>query len=449
MFLNSLQRAFLGLPVLSVAIFALPSSSLIRYALYPLPALLMLQAVLQPPTEKSDVEETYLFGLFISALAFRLFDYLYLQGYDTPKHFFRVRKIGQDKKKQDYPQHIWGRIKWGFLLLVSQRGIGWNFEVPLPATKYPPNKTAFVRQAVFNLLQIYLGVYLTEIGNDFIVGVLRQEISVTEYPWVYDLCKNEAFQIAIIYLGWLMSIISHISILYNLAGIFCIGFGIGGFWTEITSWPKTFGRFGEAWSIRNAWGKAWHQSLRRSLSAPGDRIAEIVFGNPSQLSYSVRLIRRYFLLFSAFAVSGIVHAGGVYFVTVTNPMPSENSTPFSARPAWYVSGYYFILQAVIITLEDLLCWVFRISTDEKEVQRSSIRRLFGLFYTFVWLAWSTTALWINPQHLSFGYQQIGDENLGYVHLLEAISESAAALPLNPWPAIFGGMLPLYNQYFSI
>ncbi|RVD83946.1 uncharacterized protein DFL_005717 [Arthrobotrys flagrans] len=443
---DSLQRAFLGLPILSVAIFALPGSSFIRYALYPLPAILILQALLQPPTEDRDVEETYLFGLFITALGFRLFDYLYLQGYDTSKHFFRVQQVGKVKQQLEYPQSIWSRIKWGFLLFISQRGIGWNFEVSVPNTKYPSNRTAFVRQAVFILLQIYLGLYLTKIGYDFMVGVIRHEISVVEYPWVYDLCKNEFFQMVIILLGWVISIISHISILYNIASIVCVGLGIGGFWGEITSWPRTFGRLRDTWSIRNVWGKTWHQSLRRSLNAPGDRIADAIFGNPSQLSYPARLVRRYFLLFSAFACSGILHAGGVYFVTVTNPIPFEDSIPVSARPAWYVSGYFFYVQAVAITLEDFLTWILRISTDEKEVQKSPVRWLFGTVYTFAWFIWSTTVLWIGPQLLSFGYKRLGDENMGHIHILEAISRSTAAVRLNPWPAIVDGALLLYQQY---
>ncbi|KAK6500155.1 hypothetical protein TWF481_010509 [Arthrobotrys musiformis] len=446
MFSDSLQRAFIGLPLLSVAIFALPASSFIRYAVYPLPALLILQALLQPPTEDRDVEETYLFGLFTTALAFRLFDYLYLQGYDTPKHFFRVQRVGQVKQRLENPRGILDRISWGLLLLISQRGIGWNFEVSVPSTNYPPNRAAFVRQAVSILLQIYLGLYLTKIGYEFMVGVVNRDISVAEYPWVYDLFTNELFQMVIILWGWVISIISHISVLYNLAAIVCVGLGVGGFWKEIASWPRTFGRLRDAWSIRNVWGKTWHQSLRRSLNAPGDKIADAVFGDPSQLSYATRLVRRYFLLFSAFACSGILHAGGVYFVTVTNPTPFKDSIPLSARPAWYVSGYFFYVQAIAITLEDFVSWALGMSTDEKEVQKSPIRWFFGMVYTFAWFIWSTTALWIDPQLLAFGYKRLGDENQGYVHILEAISRSTAAVPLNPWPTIVDGGFLLYQRW---
>ncbi|KAK6515092.1 hypothetical protein TWF506_007439 [Arthrobotrys conoides] len=446
---DSLQRAFLGLPILSVAIFALPASSFIRYALYPLPAFLILQAIIQPPTKDNDAEETYLFGLFTTALAFRLFDFLYLQGYDTPKHFFRVQQVGKVKQQLEYPQSLWGRIKWGFLLLISQRGIGWNFEVSVPSTKYPSSRTAFVRQAVFDLLRIYLGLYLTGALSDFMAGVIRQEISVVEYPWVYDLCKNEIFQMAIILLGWVITIISHISVLYNIAGIVCVGLGFGGFWKEPTSWPKTFGRLRDTWSIRTVWGKAWHQSLRRSLNAPGDRLADAIFGDPSQLSYLARIIRRYFLLFSAFACSGIIHAGGVYFVTVTNPLPFKDSIPVSARPPWYVTGYFFYIQAFAVTLEDFLLWALGISTEEGKVQNSPIRRVLGMVYTFAWFIWSTTVLWVDPHIAAFGYKRLGDVNMGYVHILEAISKGIAAVPLNPWPVIVDGALVLYQRYAKV
>ncbi|KAF3941787.1 hypothetical protein ABW19_dt0205051 [Dactylella cylindrospora] len=442
---NTLKSGLLALPFITVAILALPSSSLFRYGLYPLPLLLALRAVMWPPTD-GPVEETYVLGLFGSSFFFRLLDYLYLQGYDTPQYFYRVnRKPGTSLERQDYPESTLARIKWALLLLISQRGIGWNFEVPLPETKYPTTRTIFIRQAIVTLLEIYLGLYLITQCCQYMVSTLRQELSPEPYPWVYDLFRNELFQMVAALTGWVISIISHISVLYAQISIVCVGFGIGGSWADMEMWPKTFGRIEDSWSVRNVWGKTWHQTLRRCLSAPGDLIADWVFGDASGLSRYLRLIRRYFLLFSAFTVSGILHAFGVYFVTVTEPQPYEDSTPISIRPPWYATAYFFVAQAAVIATEDFTFWIFGISSEYKDVKLWSPRWLVGMAYTLVWFVWSTTALWIHPQLAAYGYQRLIDNGNGYVHVLEAVGKATDVMPFNPWPFIFERSIPIIRR----
>ncbi|KAK6332229.1 hypothetical protein TWF696_002950 [Orbilia brochopaga] len=453
MFSNTLRSAFIGLPVASASILSLPSSSPVRQVLFPVPALLAARAILRPPREDAQVEETYLYGLFSASLGFRILDYLYLHGYDTPRHFYRVDRVGnQGAERQAYPDSIWDRVKWGLSLLVSQRGIGWNTEVPLPETKYSATRREFIRQSSMALLGIYLGLYLVGMLCERMVQVLREELPLTPQhhhatALYYYLFRQEAFQMLVSLAGWVMSIISHVSLLYNLAGVICVAFGIGGRWKLIRSWPKTFGSFRDAWSIRSVWGKAWHQTLRRSLSAPGERAAELVLGESSKLSYPMRLVRRYFLLFSAFAVSGILHALGVYFVAVTEPMPHPDSTPLSTRPPWYTSGYFFSAQALAIMVEDFLCWIGGVSVDSKEVgaNPAALRWIGGAAYTLAWFVWSTTVLWIHPQLAAFGYQRTQDEGKGYVHVLEATARACSMMPLNPWPLFVDGTLAVLRD----
>ncbi|KAF3911313.1 hypothetical protein ABW21_db0204358 [Orbilia brochopaga] len=269
MFLNTLRSAFIGLPIASAIVLSLPSCSLVRHVLYPVPALLAARAILQPPREDSQVEETYLYGLFSASLGFRILDYLYLHGYNTPKYFYQVTNEGNNGSKQHVdPNSTLDRIKWGLSLLVSQRGIGWNFEVPLPDTTYPATRKEFIRQSLTALLKVYLGLYLCGTSCQWVVELLRDESQYRHTsPFLYDLCRWEPFQMLVSLAGWIVSIIGHVSVLYNFAAILCVGFGIGGRWKHMSSWPKTFGSFWDAWSIRTVWGKAWHQTLRRVCRA--------------------------------------------------------------------------------------------------------------------------------------------------------------------------------------
>ncbi|KAK6351044.1 hypothetical protein TWF718_004218 [Orbilia javanica] len=443
---NTLQGALLGVTVVSTLILSLPSTSFVRYTIYPLPALLVLRALLWPPSEGS-AKDTYLLGLFVTDTSFKMFDYLYLQGYNAPATFRKVDRVGKTiTKVHEYPQDTWGQIKWGLSLVTSHRGIGWNIQVPLQKIKYPCSHVAFIFESMVSVLSIYLGLYTCGGLCDYMVQVLRKEVD-SPYPWVYDLFKNGIFQMVVAFMG-IFAMVSNSVLIYNLVRMICVTSGIGGDWGKIESWPNMFGDFEDAWSIRNVWGRAWHQNLRRCLTAPGERLVDLVFGNPSKLGRIPRLIRRYFLVFSAFGVSGLLHSLAVYYGSKTDTMPYKDSIPLHMRPGWYVTGYFFYIQPFAITLEDLICWATGTSTESKAVKSTKVRWFVGMVYTLAWFTWGTAVLWIHPQLASLGYQRTSDSELGYVHILISTSEAASILPLNPWPVVVKMGSPIFWDLYS-
>ncbi|KAK6534379.1 hypothetical protein TWF281_005702 [Arthrobotrys megalospora] len=445
MFENTLQGALIGVTAISTLILSLPSTSVLRYGLYPLPALLVLRALLWPPTEGS-AKDTYLLGLLVTDTSFKVFDYLYLQGYNAPAHFVQVDRVEKTVTKvHEYPKDTFGRAKWALSLVTSHRGIGWNIQVPLQKIRYPSSRGAFILESMASVLSIYLGLYACGQLCDYMVEVLRKEVD-SPYPWVYELFKNEIFQMIVAFMG-IFAMVSNSALVYNFVRMICVSSGIKGDWGKIESWPNMFGDFEDAWSIRNVWGRAWHQNLRRCLTAPGEKIACFVFGSPSKLGRIPRLIRRYFLVFSAFAVSGLLHSLAVYYGSKTDTMPYNDSTPAHLRPGWYVTGYFFYIQPIAITLEDFVCWVTGASTEAKGVKATKVRWFIGMVYTLAWFTWGTAALWIHPQLASLGYQRTSDAGLGYVHILVSTSEAASIMPLNPWPAIVRILNPFFwNAY---
>ncbi|KAF3905013.1 hypothetical protein AA313_de0203746 [Arthrobotrys entomopaga] len=141
--------------------------------------------------------------------------------------------------------------------------------------------------------------------------------------------------------------------------------------------------------------------------------------------------------------SGIFHALGVYFVTVTQPMTYSVSTSPLTRPNWHKVAYFFYAQAIAITIEDFFCWASRTFTDG-EIKIPSFRWVIGVSYTFVWFPFTTTLLWVHPQLAAFGYQRAIDQGKGYIHVLDATSKVSSVIPLNPWPAIVDRALFLVN-----
>ncbi|KAF3127936.1 hypothetical protein TWF569_011636 [Orbilia oligospora] len=398
MFENTLQGALIGVTVIPILILSLPTTSFVRYAIYPLPALLVLRALLWPPTE-GLAKETYLLGLLMTDTSFKMFDYLYLQGYNAPAKFLQVDRVGRTiTKVHEYPKDTLGQVKWALSLC------------------------------------------------DYMVQVLRKEAD-SPYPWIYGLFKNSIFQMVVAFMG-IFAMVSNSVLVYNLARMICVTSGIKGNWGKIESWPNMFGEFEDAWSIRNVWGRAWHQNLRRCLTAPGEKVSSLIFGSSPKLGRVPRLIRRYFLVFSAFGVSGLLHSLAVYYGSKTDTMPYEDSTPLHMRPGWYVTGYFFYIQPFAITLEDFICWATGTSTESKGVKATKVRWFVGMVYTLTWFTWGTAVLWIHPQLASLGYQRTSDAELGYVHILVSTSEAASILPLNPWPAVVKTVSPTFWDVYG-
>ncbi|KAF3186289.1 hypothetical protein TWF225_004807 [Orbilia oligospora] len=446
MFENTLQGALIGVTVIPTLILSLPTTSFVRYAIYPLPALLVLRALLWPPTE-GLAKETYLLGLLMTDTSFKMFDYLYLQGYNAPAKFLQVDRVGRTiTKVHEYPKDTLGQVKWALSLVTSHRGIGWNIQVPLQKIKYPSSRVAYIFESMVSILSIYLGLYTCGSLCDYMVQVLRKEAD-SPYPWVYGLFKNSIFQMVVAFMG-IFAMVSNSVLVYNLARMICVTSGIKGNWGKIESWPNMFGEFEDAWSIRNVWGRAWHQNLRRCLTAPGEKVSSLIFGSSPKLGRVPRLIRRYFLVFSAFGVSGLLHSLAVYYGSKTDTMPYEDSTPLHMRPGWYVTGYFFYIQPFAITLEDFICWATGTSTESKGVKATKVRWFVGMVYTLTWFTWGTAVLWIHPQLASLGYQRTSDAELGYVHILVSTSEAASILPLNPWPAVVKTVSPMFWDVYG-
>lgn len=96
--------------------------------------------------------------------------------------------------------------------------------------------------------------------------------------------------------------------------------------------PPSFGSLAECYTVRNFWGKAWHQTFKWYFNTTGDLVATSIGAKKGTL------LRKYTKLHVAFLMSGIQHYVATFFV----PSPSW---------AWAMIGQ-MVLYAIIITIED-------------------------------------------------------------------------------------------------
>ncbi|KGO44061.1 hypothetical protein PEX2_020700 [Penicillium expansum] len=186
---------------------------------------------------------------------------------------------------------------------------------------------------------------------------------------------------------WVERIATHLSIwfvvnrlitdlAYRVLSIFFVGIGLD----SPADWPPAFGSMADAFTLRNFWGKFWHQFMRQPFTSISNFIARDVLN----LTRSSTL-ERYTNLFIVFLISAIFHV--IVDILQSVPMERSGSMPF------YLA---FVLG---IMLEDGVQNIWkRVQTSndrhEKAKQSSGIvplwKRTAGLVWVMLWLGVTST-----------------------------------------------------------
>lgn len=100
---------------------------------------------------------------------------------------------------------------------------------------------------------------------------------------------------------------------------------------ERSDWPPLFGNTSDAYLVSKAWGRTWHQLLRRSLGVFTPYVQ-------NWLGATSRKSKRTVSLLCSFSMSGLIHWSGA----LNNPWTPTSHGLFT----------YFIMQAPVIRIED-------------------------------------------------------------------------------------------------
>ncbi|KAJ6602301.1 membrane bound O-acyl transferase family-domain-containing protein, partial [Mycena sp. CBHHK59/15] len=254
-------------------------------------------------------------------------------------------------------------IAWGVDLFLSPRGVGWT-HAPLSALPTPPRagmpRAAFVarqlaRAAGFFLLHDAAALHVR--WN----GVYRAHgVGLAGAGWA-----ARTLGVA----GWGLAAYSAMMLAWCVVSAAGAAVGLG----APERWVPLFGGPREAWSIRKFWGRAWHQLVRRFVSAHGKHLAHRVLHlQPGSNASS------YVQLYTAFLISALIH----YFAETM------------ALRHWRGGALrFFLLQAGAITVEDFLVFLAR----KTPFVRAPRRVVWAAGYAWT-LAWFTLSLpgWQDP-----------------------------------------------------
>ncbi|KAJ7265401.1 membrane bound O-acyl transferase family-domain-containing protein [Mycena haematopus] len=300
----------------------------------------------------------YCFGSAWFPYLFAASDYILLT--DVQRQLRIVKPVQRaDEPIENAP--LSRRIAWGINLFTSTRGLGWAHEPrhanpPRPSPSAPHG--AFVRSQVF---QAVMFAVLCEIFNLFNINnpalyAGGPSLAASGWLWRYQVVWAWSVPMAAV------SMCNH-----ALSAAFSVGTGASG----PEDWPPFMGSITLAWSVRNFWGRVWHQTMRRFLSVHGKFVAHRIIGLKPGSTASA-----YTQLYIAFLISGIMHY-----------LPE-----YMALRHWGGGALvFFLLQAVAISFEECVQAVGR----RLGLTGSWRWKVVGYFWVWSWFAFCLP-IWQDP-----------------------------------------------------
>lgn len=341
------------------------------------------------PETAGPVSVTYTVG-FAIAFHFAFMAYILCAGGSFPDHWRRVRDevctggdgVAGGSEKGNLPSEFPPTKKFWWMLDIaySDRMVGWVQEPRncLPSRPPPSRKTFLWKTSLKLIFNLIL--------SDLVTLVLAQNPAFD--PRVHDPTDGpETYLAAIPILHRVPYIIvlgvrweSGISTLYFTVALVCVG--LGG--SSPTLWPDIWGRWQDAYTIRNLWGQTWHQRLRPTVAGLGRLVANKFFKFPPGTNRS-----SYVQLYVAFFVSGAIHSAADFTI--------------DKRPV-YRSLKFFLLQATVITFEGFLIHVTKRSLLQAGIQLKpgrvdeswveTVVKVFGYCWVILWLC-LTVPVWMD------------------------------------------------------
>ncbi|KAF5328770.1 hypothetical protein D9619_011600 [Psilocybe cf. subviscida] len=304
-------------------------------------------------TASNDASGDYTIAQIVSGLFFTASDVIFLRNHQP-----EVRKIGQTKATS--AMSFWERLWWSLSLISSPRNIGWSTQPTSRIRPTPPSVTRvqFITSGLKWMCFYALLFDVTSIICHNFPMYGQGGPSFGDFPWLWR---------ATVWLN-IFGVSSMMSMTYTSVSVAAVALGL----SRPQAWPPYFGNLKDAYTVRNCWGRVWHQMLRRTVTGHGNALAGI-------LHFPKSTFTTYFKLYAAFLTSGLIHYAGDYILFQTWIGPGR-SMPF------------FLLQAVVITFEDAVVGVAKMAGITKA---SPLAKLLGFCWVFAWFALSVS-YWLGP-----------------------------------------------------
>ncbi|KAH9940665.1 membrane bound O-acyl transferase family-domain-containing protein [Amylocystis lapponica] len=321
-----------ALPLFFALVFA--KSRVTRAAFFPI----LLACVYRTATTHHDVT-IWTWSALLSALAS---DLLIIS--DAAK----LRGPGQTVSPYDLP--LTARCKWALSLIFSLRRIGFTHSDGPPRQVRPSplvSRSTFVLRQAVEFAKLYIVMDIAHGCMLWMAECRADPALVSRYGSLFHRLQALAALVAargFTGLGYIF--------------ISCVVVATG--LSDARAWPPMHGKWSDAYTIRGFWGRAWHQLLRRVVSAHGEFVSSGILRLRPGTVVSNNVAR-----FAGFYTSGLIHSFG-YHGTL--------------RHHWGDLGFY-IWQAAGIGFEELVMKTVTLNPTPK-------MRMLGYVWTMLWFAYT-------------------------------------------------------------
>ncbi|KAF4599921.1 hypothetical protein EYR40_007025 [Pleurotus pulmonarius] len=262
------------------------------------------------------------------------------------------------------------RVRWAASLVTSPRLIGWSSTSPPsrastspPSTSKPPSTPSFILHQSLHLLLELLTLLALLFLSPSLPHLSAPGPPLASAPWptraLYTPLLGLAMYLSIdaphrLYTLSLLCIANPIIRAYNAVSVRPLVL-----WMPADFRPL-FGEWRDTYTLRRFWGRTWQQTHRRKFKSHSRFITSLLPLSPPLLQPTSRTksctisrlidIHRTIDLYTAFLISGLMHAAGEYMMLSSSP--SSHTSHFGG------SMHFFMLQAVGIHLESLVLSFF-------------------------------------------------------------------------------------------
>jgi hypothetical protein len=332
---------------LFVCIISLTFPRSLRQAL-PIPIIIGLFHYVRQFESPIDFTDNYMTNIHLLWTLIRWIDFTLIH---QPEQLIRVDGLGDPiETADDIKSYPWPRkLVWSANLMTSIRGVRWNWQVNnIP--HIDPDRLAAVFDHIFIAIKYNL---ILDFRDYLALHHLLDPVNIDTY-----------FALPL----WHQTLYVMVGILNSAAGI---GLGYHALAAVCTathlthprSWPPMFGSWAAFTTVRGAWGKLWHQMLRRFFTVSNDLLL-----NALGIKRGTTL-SSYTQIYFAFLLSALFHHVGALNI------PYMESVRYQFL--------FFLLQPVCITIEDILIAL----AGRAGLQRGPLMGCLCLIWTFCALAW--------------------------------------------------------------
>ncbi|KAL4914819.1 membrane bound O-acyl transferase family-domain-containing protein [Aspergillus aurantiobrunneus] len=262
-----------------------------------------------------------------------------------------TRLIPNDTKNATFFDRFYNKAKWSVELWSCWRGQGWNFvDQHLPrGVEHTQSRWEFLASNAGRVLL-----------NQHVSDLVRRHAFCALWPAVEGHVDFGSLPLLSRHGLVALQLIRDALMLdaeYRKASIVFVGLHL----STPDRWPSLFGNLQDLYTVRNFWGRVWHQIFRQIFTRCGDIVASALGAQKGTLLF------KYSKLYVGFLASGVQH----YACALLIP-----SAGYGWGMFWQMPGY-----AAVITAEDIL----KHYGKQAGIPDSSLVRGLGYIWTAYWM----------------------------------------------------------------